>query len=471
MHTRLQDEEEVGHELTRLGPSNSDAHMEQVALSAVAGGQSHSERARWDSNRPGLATVAHGPLVCCCAAVDASPGADPDFDPVLGPDSDSLRSSLAHGHTRPTDWRESCRDWCSNRKNAHTIRILQLIAGGFAVLMLILLIAAYAHTPDETPAVVYDVRLPPTVFPSLYTMVLNASLSSESFSGSMGIDVYFASATDQILFHAVDLDLTGFALTTSTGIGVGVANAGYTGQHDLFLVHLSHVVSAGTSAHLSMSFAGTLLRTLAGFYLSDYVTASGENRTIASTQFESTDARRAFPCFDEPAFKANFSVSLIANTGYILLGNMPAKAETVVAPGWQRVDFQTTVRMSTYLVAYVVCDFTSVEAFTKRGIPVRVWAPKDKIDQAVIALNASVASIDAYENFFGVLYPLPKLDNIAIPNFAVGAMENWGLVTYRETALLVNPLGIEAMTEQNVVTTVAHELAHQWFGDIVTMDW
>lgn len=362
--------------------------------------------------------------VCHCA--DASPGADQDFDPVLGvhhDGGDSLRSSLAHNHNRPTDWRTSCRDWCVDRKNAHTIRIFQLIAGGFAVFIVILLIAAYAHTADDTPAPVYDVRLPQTVFPSLYTMVLNASLASESFSGSMGIDVFFASATDQILFHAVDLELTGFSLMTSTGVVVGVSSAGYTGQHDLFLVSLSHLVSAGTSARLSMSFSGALLRTLAGFYLSDYVTANGDNRTIASTQFESTDARRAFPCFDEPAFKANFSVSLIAATGYVVLGNMPAKAETVVAPGWQRVDFETTVRMSTYLVAYVVCDFTSVEAFTKRGIPVRVWAPVDKIAQAAIALNASVASIDAYETFFQVLYPLPKLDNIAIPNFAVGAME------------------------------------------------
>jgi aminopeptidase N len=250
-----------------------------------------------------------------------------------------------------------------------------------------------------------------------------------------------------------------------------------------------------------------------GFYISTYKTSSGATKKIASTKFESSYARQAFPCFDEPAFKANFSIAITTEAYHrTILSNMPNTTAPVLVDGsaaWQRVAFDTTPRMSTYLVAYVICDFAYVEALTARGVPVRVWTDVEKISFTAAALKAGVDSLNRYEQFFKLPYPLPKSDQVAIPDFASGAMEvrtthtpahasntgncivlqsliivcvsvclsllcllqNWGLVTYRETSLLVSDDSREANSEQTAVKTVAHELAHQWFGDIVTMEW
>lgn len=359
-------------------------------------------------------------------------GADADLDaadPVLGSgarsDSESLRSSLTGAGVSHRSWQERGRDWCADTKNARTRRVLQFAAGALAVFIIVVMLVIYAHHRDEPDAVTYPVRLPLSVRPSLYTMELNASLAAETFSGTMDIDVLFVEASAQVLLHAVDLRISDVTLTVA-GSALRPQSHGYTGQHDLYLVQMSHVVAAGTSARLHLRFAGLILPTLAGFYLSTYTTAAGETRTIASTQFESTDARRAFPCFDEPSFKANFSIALVTEAGKRVLSNMPPKqAEPeAVAPGWQRVAFETSVRMSTYLVAWAITDFVSVEGTTKRGVPVRVWTAPEKLSQTGVALKAGIAALDRYEDFFKVVYPLPKQDMVAIPNFPVGAMEN-----------------------------------------------
>jgi len=329
---------------------------------------------------------------------------------------------------------------------------------------------SYRPTKHED-APVYDVRLPLSVLPTLYTIDLNASLGTAHFGGRMQMDLHFAEEAEEILFHAIDMDISDVQFTLPPAAPVAVAAAGYTGQHDLYHVKLPSRVAAGSSATLTMEFAGTIGRGLGGFYLSEYRTRSGERRLMASTQFESTDARRAFPCFDEPAFKANFSISLTTEAHHrTVLSNMPVVGGRVVN-GWQRVQFATTPRMSTYLVAYVICDFEYVESHTNYGVPVRVYASPDMLDQTGVALKAAVDSLNEFEDFFKLPYPLPKSDQIAIPNFAAGAMENWGLVTYREVALLVSNDSREATAEQQAVKTVAHELAHQWFGDITTMAW
>ncbi|XP_070179100.1 glutamyl aminopeptidase-like, partial [Littorina saxatilis] len=196
-------------------------------------------------------------------------------------------------------------------------------------------------------------------------------------------------------------------------------------------------------------------------------------REIATTHFEATDARAAFPCFDEPDLKANFTLSMVREHRHISLFNMPLKASVAHGDGLMQDNYETSVKMSTYLVAFVVCDFKNVTSHTnnKQKTMVRVFAPEDQIDQAHYALEVAVKVLDYYNDFFGVPYPLPKQDMIAIPDFSAGAMENWGLITYRMTSILYDPSKTSASGKQWIAVVIAHELAHQWFGNIVTMKW
>lgn len=309
---------------------------------------------------------------------------------------------------------------------------MKCVAFSVLLLIVIIVIAAYAHHSDSDDPPVYDVRLPVNVLPTLYTMQLSASLVSKTFEGDMKISIVFHLETTQILFHAKDLTLSDIYLDLDGHGTIQPATAGYTGMYDLYVVRFDHVFESGMSGVLHIRFAGAILPTLAGFYLSEYKDASQKSHTIASTQFESTDARRAFPCFDEPSFKANFSITIITDkeldgNTQVVLSNMPllTPAEPLKdEPTLVRWAFQPSVRMSTYLVAYCITDFTSKTATTNRGIPVSVWTAPDKMGGVDVALQAGVDAINEYEKFFEVLYPLPKLDQVAIPNFPVGAMEN-----------------------------------------------
>ena len=208
-------------------------------------------------------------------------------------------------------------------------------------------------------------------------------------------------------------------------------------------------------------------------YRSKY-TQDGEERYAATTQFESTDARRAFPCWDEPALKATFDIKVSAPKNRVVLSNMPLIEETKddEDPIAYRVcHFDKSPKMSTYLVAFIVGEFEAVEGKSKDGILVSVYTPMGKTEQGKFALDTSIKAITYYKDFFGVPYPLPKYDCIAIADFQMGAMENWGLVTFRETAVLVDPKNTSASTKQWVAIVVTHEMAHQWFGNLVTMEW
>ncbi|KAL6057849.1 Aminopeptidase [Balamuthia mandrillaris] len=219
-----------------------------------------------------------------------------------------------------------------------------------------------------------------------------------------------------------------------------------------------------------MRFTGILNDKMKGFYRSKYTNAKGEEAFMAVTQFEATDARRAFPCWDEPALKATFDVTITALNHFDVLSNMPL-IDKVQEGEFKTVKFATTPIMSTYLLAFVVGEFDYLEDTTTNGVVVRVYTPKGKKEQGRFGLDVAVKTLPFYEDYFKISYPLPKCDLIAIPDFAAGAMENWGLITYRETALLVDPESSSAHTRQWVALVVGHELAHQWFGNIVTMDW
>ncbi|KAK8697104.1 hypothetical protein V6N13_113262 [Hibiscus sabdariffa] len=226
---------------------------------------------------------------------------------------------------------------------------------------------------------------------------------------------------------------------------------------------------------LAIGFEGTLNDKMNGFYRSLYE-HNGEKKNMAVTQFEPADARRCFPCWDEPACKATFKITLDLPSELVALSNMPIIEEKVNGP-LKTVSYQESPVMSTYLVAIVVGLFDYVEDHTPDGIKVRVYCQVGEANQGKFALEVAVGTLGLYKDYFDVPYPLPKLDMIAIPDFSSGAMENYGLVTYRETLLLYDEQHSAAANKQggifveHVATAVAHELAHQWFGNLVTMEW
>ncbi|KAK7085111.1 hypothetical protein SK128_002659, partial [Halocaridina rubra] len=196
--------------------------------------------------------------------------------------------------------------------------------------------------------------------------------------------------------------------------------------------------------------------------------------SIATSKFQPTDARSAFPCFDEPSFKSSFNTTLVRPTeGYIALSNMPVQKERAnyPSPGLTEVIFEKSVPMVTYLACFIVCDFEYVEVMTKENKPFRVYATADQMNRTVYARDIGVDVLNYFEEYFEVEYPLPKQDMIAIPDFISGAMEHWGLITYREVNLLYDDKGSSSYNKQRVASVIAHELAHMWFGNLVTLDW
>lgn len=238
----------------------------------------------------------------------------------------------------------------------------------------------------------------------------------------------------------------------------------YSTENETASLHFDKDLPADSVASLNMTFAGELNDKMKGFYRSKYFTQSGEERYAGVTQFEATDARRCFPCWDEPAIKSTFDVSLIVPQDRVALSNMPVTKEESVEGGLSRISFDRTPIMSTYLVAVVVGEYDYVEAKSEDGVLVRVYTPVGKKDQGQFALDVATKVLPYYKSYFNIAYPLPKMDLIAISDFSAGAMENWGLVTYRETFVLVDPKNTSLMRKQSIALTVGHEIAHQWFG-------
>ncbi len=233
---------------------------------------------------------------------------------------------------------------------------------------------------------------------------------------------------------------------------------------------LSRPVGPGRG-QLRCSFAGVLNDKLRGFYRSTYVDHDGATRTIATSQMESTDARRAFPCFDEPDRKAVFEVTLVIGDDMVAFSNSPVVGESEAGPGRKAVRFAPTMVMSSYLVALIVGPLEATAPRDVDGVPVRVVHVPGKAHLARFALDIAEHALRFFSEYFAIAYPADKLDLVAIPDFAFGAMENLGCVTFRETALLVDDTAAARVDLERVADVVAHELAHMWFGDLVTMRW
>lgn len=321
-----------------------------------------------------------------------------------------------------------------------------------------------------------NVRLPTFVHPTRYNITIHPNLTTLEVKGQVVIEFYVDKETNFIVFHSNNLTINEKMVQDRKGHRLKIAKLlEYPTHQQLYLQLEESKFRKKGNYTVHLRFVSKLTSELEGFYLSSYVTADGEKRYLATTHFEPTYARSAFPCFDEPQFKAKFKVSIFRDRFHIALCNMPVvnseDAGFYMGTGLLRDDFQQSVEMSTYLVAFVVCDFKRISEMTKRNISVSVYAAESMLPQARYAVDIAARTMDYFESFFGVHYPLPKQDLIAIPDFGAGAMENWGLITYRETAILYDPQETSTVAHEWIAVVVAHELAHQWFGNLVTMKW
>ena len=317
-----------------------------------------------------------------------------------------------------------------------------------------------SNDPITTDADPY--RLPTTVRPIRYDVRLRPSLDDATFTGSVTIAVDVTGAANRIVLNAIELDIG----------TVRVDGAEQAWSLDESTERLAIDLSAEVSgnATLYIEFAGILNDKLKGFYRSTYVDDDGNEQVIATTQMQATDCRRAFPCWDEPEFKAVFSITLDVADGLTAISNGP-EIERSTHDGRNIIRFADTMKMSSYLVAFVVGHLDMTDTVDSDGIPLRVVHVPGKADLTPFALDVGQFCLRWFQDYYGIDYPSDKVDLVGLPDFAAGAMENLGCITFRESALLVDSTNSTQDERQRVADVVAHELAHMWFGDLVTMRW
>ena len=307
-------------------------------------------------------------------------------------------------------------------------------------------------------------RLSENVIPSHYSLAFTPDLKAATFSGNEVIDISIKEPTDAITLNAIELKFQSVEIDVRDN-GMQSGSVSLDTEKQQATLTFPKSIPAG-DATLRIHFTGILNNELRGFYLSKTA-----RRSYAVTQFESTDARRGFPCFDEPAFKATYDISLTIDAGDTAISNSAIASDTPgPGPGKHTLVFGTTPKMSTYLVAFLVGDF-QCKSGEQDGVKLRVCATPDKVRLTPFALDVAKFALHYYDHYFGIHYPLKKLDFIGIPDFEAGAMENFGAITFRETDLLLDPKTSSYRNQSNVALAIVHEMAHQWFGDLVTMQW
>uniref|UniRef100_A0A8B9MWD0 Aminopeptidase n=1 Tax=Accipiter nisus TaxID=211598 RepID=A0A8B9MWD0_9AVES len=313
-------------------------------------------------------------------------------------------------------------------------------------------------------------RLPTYVKPVHYDLEMKPEMETDIYTGTVSISIALEKSTSYLWLHLRETKITEMpTLRKSSGQQIALNDCfGYKPQEYIVMkaeAELS-VTDESDPYILTLKFQGWLNGSLVGFYRTTY-TENGQIKSIAATDHEPTDARKSFPCFDEPNKKATYNISIVHQDAYQALSNMPVQ----LGSGWTQTTFEKSVPMSTYLVCFAVHQFQWTERISASGKPLRVYAQPLQIHTAEYAANVTKIVFDFFEEYFNLSYSLPKLDKIAIPDFGTGAMENWGLITYRETNLLYDPSESATSNKQRVAAVIAHELVHQWFGNIVTMDW
>ncbi|CAG7562111.1 unnamed protein product [Fusarium equiseti] len=339
---------------------------------------------------------------------------------------------------------------------------------------------AMLRNGEDVTSASLDVRrgrqvLPKNVKPLHYDLTLEPNFETFKYEGTVVIDFDVIEDSTSIALNTVDLEIHETLVEANGATISSSPTLDYDKDSQTTTITFDKTIPAGQKARLTQRFTGILNDDMAGFYRSSYKDEQGNTKYIATTQFEATDARRAFPCLDEPALKATFTVTLIADKDLVCLGNMDVASEKevdskVTGKKSKAITYNKTPIMSTYLLAFIIGDLKHYETNNFR-VPIRVWCTPDQdLDHAVFSAELGARTLEFYEQQFGSQYPLPKMDMVAIPDFAAGAMENWGLITYRVVDLLLDEKTSSAVTKKRVAEVVQHELAHQWFGNLVTMD-
>ena len=334
-------------------------------------------------------------------------------------------------------------------------------------------------------------RLPRSVVPERYDLHLEPKIDAGAFSGHVTIDVDVQSETNEILLNSLELTIESARALDDKGKEL-IAICSLDADNERLKLSFPKTLKPGRW-QLLINFAGILNDKLHGFYRSTYTDSKGVVHTLAVTQCEPTDARRVFPCFDEPDFKAVFKISVLVDEDVVALSNAPIQSEkprkseknantaksaksAKAAKSAQTRDrkvvvFKDTMKMSTYLVAIVIGHMEATDPVTVDGTPLRVWTPAGKTKLAFFAERVASASLSFFNRYYGIKYPGEKLDLVAVPDFMFGAMENLGCVIFRENALLLDEKTAAQPELERVADVVAHELAHMWFGDLATMRW
>src|SRR5205809_1546499 len=309
-------------------------------------------------------------------------------------------------------------------------------------------------------------KLPKQVRPTEYAIWVKPDLKKLAFAGRETVKLNVAEPTRELILNALDLTITDAEIEGKTVPKTAIK---FDAKNELLTIAPPEELTPGEHT-LAIRFAGKINQFGRGLFYAKYQEqGTGAKKMFLGTQFEATDARRLFPCWDEPVFRARFQLTALVPENWLAVSNMPIASEKKIAGG-KEVRFAATPPMSSYLNVFVAGEPDLIESRVG-PTQIRVIATKGKAELGRYALEVTAQILQYYNDYFGVPYPLPKLDQIALPGGFGGAMENWGGITYYESALLFDPRNSSARTKQNIYEVIAHEMAHQWFGDLVTMAW
>jgi puromycin-sensitive aminopeptidase len=312
-------------------------------------------------------------------------------------------------------------------------------------------------------------RLPRQVVPTHYSLILEPDLETFTFNGSVQIQITVTEPISAMTLNSAELDLKSVVLSGDRG-EIAITETTHDDEFERVTIGLGETAEPGEYT-LAVLYTGTINDQLRGLYRSKFKDADGVEHVIATSQCQATDARRVFPCWDEPDFKATFQTTMIVAEGLEAYSNTAESSRQPTPDGRVEFTFAPSMKMSTYLLAFIVGEFEATEPVVVRGVPTRIIVPKGNLHLTDYALGEAAWCLDYLSDYYGIPYPGDKLDHIAIPDFSAGAMENVGLITYRDAYLIIDPAKATQGELERSLEVIAHEIAHQWFGNLVTLRW